>query len=301
MLSSAYGINTSSIAQVQGGFSAKAFRVAADKEYFLKVYDKSLPTIRGITERMEVFMPALGCLSQIPTLNNRVLTPVPMLSGAYQLETEGHIYVLFHWIPGETPGIETMTRAQTIELAEILAALHSIQLDCKAPQEDISLSFLDELTYYLDHAILRPHACMFRAAIAETKKLRDTVRVNCDQLVLCHGDAHGNNVIQSAGGLVLVDFDGLHMAPAEADLFIYDWHPHGDAFLEAYTAARPGFQINWELLRYYILRRRLEDVWVDIQRLTEESPDAAETQQLIAWVGQGIAAVGKILGEGEER
>jgi thiamine kinase-like enzyme len=112
--------------------------------------------------------------------------------------------------------------------------------------------------------------------------------------VLCHGDAHGNNVIQGER-LVLVDWEDLRLAPPEADLFIHAWHPHGDVLLKSYSAACHGYQINHELLFFYVLRRRIEDVWVDIQRLTEESPDEVETEKLLGWTRLGIEEVHKLM------
>ena len=61
--------------------------------------------------------------------------------------------------------------------------------------------------------------------------------------------------------------------------------------MEAYTAARRGYCINKELLDFYVLRRRIEDVWVDIQRLIEESPGEAEILKLLNCVQQGIEDV----------
>jgi spectinomycin phosphotransferase len=138
-----------------------------------------------------------------------------------------------------------------------------------------------------------PHADLLVKAIHETLRLRDTVRLRYSPLVLCHGDAHGNNVIQGER-LVLADWEGLHLAPAEADLFIYAWHPHGDMLLEAYEAARRGYRINHDLLNFYVRRRRI-DVWVDIQRLTEESPDEAETAKLLDWTRRGFEEIHMLL------
>jgi len=103
-----------------------------------------------------------------------------------------------------------------------------------------------------------------------------------------------DNIIQSAR-LVLADWEDLRLAPAEADLFIHAWHPHGGLLLEAYSAARPGYQINHDLLRFYVLRRRIEDIWVDILRLTNESPSEDETAKLLGWIGQSIDAINAIM------
>lgn len=306
LLKSEYDIISSSIVLVPGGFSTKAaYHVTSmdGAEYFLKIYDKALPTTRQFVERIDIYMPVLGWLSASPALRRHVLTPIPTREGPYKAETVRDVYVLFIYVSGKMPGIQGMTEAQTIELAEILALLHdtgeAVPFEMPGLAEDISLSFCEHLIQYLSNAsaehnalfdLVSPHAELLLAAVGEALRLRDMVRLGYSPLVLCHGDAHGNNVIQSER-LVLADWEGLHLAPAEADLFIHAWHPHGSTLLKKYIDARHGYQINQELLYFYILRRRLEDIWVDIQRLIEEAPDEAETAKLLDWTSQGIEQI----------
>jgi Ser/Thr protein kinase RdoA (MazF antagonist) len=312
LLKSEFGIVPHSIFPVAGGFSAKAaYRVAgADgTEYFLKVYDKSLPTTRRVVERIDLYMPVLDRLAASANLRGRVLTPVPARCGAYKAETDSDVYVPFIYVRGETPGIQGMTRAQTRELAEILALLHdageAVPPVTSGLAEDISLSFCEQLARFLNKPdtkhralfeLISPHAGLLQAAICEIMRLRDTVRLGYAPLVLCHGDAHGNNVIQGER-LVLADWEDLCIALAEADLFIYAWHPHGHILLEAYAAARRGYRINHEMLYFYILRRRIEDVWFNVQRLAEETPDEAETAKLLDWTRRGIEEVQSVYRE----
>lgn len=309
LLKSEYGIVATSIFPATGGFSTKAaYRVvgADGVGYFVKVYDKSLPTTRFFVERIDMYMPVLDWLTTSPALRGRILTPVASLTRAYKAETDGDVYVVFLFVCGKAPGIQGMTRAQTVELAEILALLHDIgktvPFETPGLAEDLSLPFCDQLVRYLGKPdakqealfdLVSPHADMLVAAIRETLRLRDTSRLGYSPLVLCHGDAHGNNVIQSER-LVLADWEDLRWAPAEADLFIHAWHPHGDALLEAYASARHSYRMNHELLYFYTLRRRIEDVWFDMQRLIEESPSEAETAKLLDWTRRGIEEVRKL-------
>jgi Ser/Thr protein kinase RdoA (MazF antagonist) len=252
-------------------------------------------------------MPALEWMATSPALHGRVLTPVKTKDGEYKAETDADVYVVFLFIKGKVPGIQGMTREQTVELAEILALMHEISgsfpFKTHLLTEDLSLPFCDQLTRFLIkpganceslNEIVSPYTDMLVAAIRETVLLRDAACSKRFPLVLCHGDAHGNNVIVSKR-LVLADWEDLRLAPAEADLFIYAWHQHGDVLLEAYTNARCGYQINHDLLYFYVLRRRIEDVWVDIQRLTEESPNEAETVKLLEWTRRGIEEVNTLM------
>ena len=309
LLESRYGIIAKSIAPTKGGFSSKAAYcvVGADgAEYFVKVYDKSLPTTMFNVNRVDLYMPVLDWLSKTTPLRGCVLTPISTQEGVYKVETDNDVYVAFLFVHGEPPGIQGMTRAQTVELAGILASLHDISetipFNTQGLAEDVSLPFCDRLIQYINDvsgvngkdgalsAVVSPHASLLLAASSEALQLRDAYRMGYAPIVLCHGDAHGNNVIQS-DHLVLADWEDLRWAPAEADLFIYDWHPYGDVLLDAYAEARHGYRINNKLLYFYVLRRRIEDVWVDIQRLTEESPDETETAKLLDYVRRGIESV----------
>ena len=307
ILSEHYNIHNVSLSEVQPGWSALAYRVETDSGlYFLKVYDKSLPTTHLAVERIDFYMPVLSWLSKTSALCGRILTPISTRNGTYKVETASNMYVLFSFIKGNMPGIQSMTKAQTIELAETLAILHTVSetipFETTGLDEDVSLPFCGQMTQFLDSrntendtlsALIFPHTELLRESIRDVLQLRDTVRIGHSPLVLCHGDAHGNNVIQGER-LVLVDWEDLRRAPAEADLFIYAWHPHGDALFEAYSAARSGYRINRKLLYFYVLRRRIEDVWVDIQRLTEENPDESEIAKLIGFIRRGIDEIKKI-------
>ncbi|MCL1794667.1 MAG: aminoglycoside phosphotransferase family protein [Oscillospiraceae bacterium] len=310
LLKSKYKIISDSIFPAKGGFSAKAaYRVVSSDgiEYFVKVYDKFLPTTRFFVERIDLYMPVLDWLSTTPALHGRILTPISTFDGLYKAETDNDVYTVFLFVGGDAPGVHGMTKKQTAELAETLARLHDtgddVPFEMPGLSEDISLSFCEQLVWYLSKAdtkndklynFVSPYADMLIKASREALSLRDTIRTGYSPIVLCHGDAHGNNVIQGEQ-LVLADWEDLRWAPAEADLFIHAWHKHSNTFLEAYAIARRGYFINKELLCFYTLRRRIEDVWVDMQRLIEESPDETERAKSLAWITEGIEEIQKLI------
>ena len=301
-----YGIVSNSVIPASGGFSTKASYRITDvngSEYFLKIYDKSLPTTRLFVERIDAYMPVLAWLSASTSLQGRILTPVSAKEGAYKIEKYGDVFVLFLYVRGAVPGIQNITRKQTMELAEILALLHEISetvpFETHGLAEDVSLSFCGRLVRFLNNMsleskslfdVVSPHLGFLLEAAHETLRLRDTLRLSHTPLVLCHGDAHGNNVIQSER-LVLADWEELRWAPVEAELFIHAWHPYGSTLLETYVTIRRDYCVNNEMLYFYILRRRLEDIWGDIQRLTEESPNETESVELLSYIQQSIDGV----------
>jgi thiamine kinase-like enzyme len=82
--------------------------------------------------------------------------------------------------------------------------------------------------------------------------------------VLCHNDIHGWNVITYDDKLVLLDWEGLRLAPREADLFMFKyeryWGHRWDEFFDVYKKSHPHLEINETAMRFFQLRRRLSDV-----------------------------------------
>jgi thiamine kinase-like enzyme len=306
LLTNRFGITPQNIREVPGGWSAKAYRInTGDHCYFLKEYDKSLPSIRPWIERIENYMPVLGWLSGTPELGKNVIHPITTVDGKYKAETAKFIYVLFDYIEGETPGEKGLTDTQTTELAEILARLHnlnSIAYDNPGLAEDLSIPFCEKIKLFLDgeptdndlSRLIFPHADILREAIMVTNRLKNTVRIDATPLVLCHADAHPFNLIQS-DRLVLVDFEDLKWAPAEIDLILYALSPNWEVFWKAYSAIRPDFRINPDLMKFYLIRRRLDDIWSDIARISFEKPSEEEIAQMTGWMKKAISEIRQLL------
>jgi spectinomycin phosphotransferase len=77
-------------------------------------------------------------------------------------------------------------------------------------------------------------------------------------LVLCHGDIHRGNLMQSPGRLMLIDWEGMYLAPPEADLFFFR---RGQTEANAYYKKLSGYTPNPAALEFFGVRRRLEDIY----------------------------------------
>ncbi|MCL2774718.1 MAG: aminoglycoside phosphotransferase family protein [Oscillospiraceae bacterium] len=289
LLSDYFDISPNDVREIKGGWSAKAYRVeSANNMYFLKAYDKSLMSVQPWINRIGDYIPVLGWLSETPELRGRIVKPVKSLNGDYKIEMQNHVFLLFDYVTGDTPGKNGLTCRQLAELAEILALLHCFDehapCDTSGLHEDISLDFCIKLERYLSAAeerdelsrLVFKEADILHSAIDKTIWLRDTVRLNAQPIVLCHADAHKYNVIQSRR-LVLADWEDLRLAPAESDLFMYALDPNWNEFLNAYKSIRHDFHINIDLLNFYLIRRRLDDIWADISRILYDNPSKDET------------------------
>ncbi len=96
--------------------------------------------------------------------------------------------------------------------------------------------------------------------LAHLRELGAAARQLNPPLVLVHTDMHGGNLIRTpAGGLIVVDWEGLMLAPAEFDLFMFMCDGF-DSMLAEYLRTTHNPHLHPELFAYYFYRRNLEDI-----------------------------------------
>jgi len=281
ILKSIYSIDYSVVDEVHGGLSAKNYKVEAKNEaYFLKVYDKRKTQTSTWTEHIDFYMPILEWLNENTQLVNKISCPLKTNLGDYRYEDNENIYLLFSYVKGSTIENKLFTRAQVIGAAEIIALLHEssdgIPMRLDRIKEDYSIPFCISLDSFLMKDFTSAQtdvqavvAACYDKLIAlnnEVKLLSERVRQKKVDMVLCHTDAHGWNFIQSEC-LVLVDWEGIKLAPAEADLFMFTREEYWDVFFKRYLECRSGFSLDNDLFAFYILRRKIEDIWAFIESI----------------------------------
>jgi Phosphotransferase enzyme family len=107
--------------------------------------------------------------------------------------------------------------------------------------------------------LLQAHAAGLGVLVNAYAGLARRVAQRPDRMVITHGEPHAGNVMTTPGGLVLVDWDTVLLAPPERDL----WDIAGDdqSLLDRYTGAT-GVQIDPEALALYRL-------WCDLAEISE--------------------------------
>lgn len=131
-----------------------------------------------------------------------------------------------------------------------------------------------------------------RAQLARLHRLQAAARRCAGPLVLCHTDLHGGNLlVDDEGRVSLLDWDDAKMAPPEHDL----WSGLGPAeqgesfveFLAAYRDAGGAFPLHIERFAFYLLRRYIEDMAVNLDQVlapdADEREDAAQLYGMEAW------------------
>jgi Ser/Thr protein kinase RdoA (MazF antagonist) len=278
ILKSQFGVECTEIAEIHGGLSAMNYKVKADvNTFFLKVYDKKKSGASLWTENINSYMPILMWLNENTDLQGKIVQPIKTKKNDYRFDDEENVFLLFDYIEGETVG-KNLTHIQVLEAADIMACLHSygneIPVNTEKIKEDFSVPFCFSLEHLIAEnftslpvdvkAILQPCLEQLISKNNEVISLSEMLKVRNIEMVLCHTDAHGWNLMQGEH-LFLVDWEGIKLAPAEADLTMFTKKEYWDTFIEHYYKLRPNFNLDKDLFMFYIIRRKIEDIWVFIE------------------------------------
>ena len=89
------------------------------------------------------------------------------------------------------------------------------------------------------------------------------------KLVVCHADIHPDNIMATSQGLVMIDWDGLMLAPRERDLMFYSTDMRTESDLrQAYGL---DVTLNEDLVTYYHYEWVLQEFTDYIGRLFDEA------------------------------
>ncbi len=215
--------------------------------------------------------------------------PLPTVDGALWTAWEGWRVILYNHVPGRVVGHAGMTDAVVRQLAELLARLHgattalllraplaeTFELACEAPLR----AALTVLAHQGAEATAgqralrtllvprrRSTASPVSAHLVRLRLLQAQARAAAHPFVVCHADLHGENLmLDAAGRLYILDWEGAILAPVEQDMIFFAGEPTFDtAFRPAYEALAGPLKLDAALLDFYWLRRGLDDVadWV---------------------------------------
>ena len=87
ILKSNYNIETKSITQIEGGWSALAYVVEDfdNIKYLLKAYEKSRASTTYLTSKIDAYMPIIEWLNVNTKLKGKIIHPLSTLSGSLAL------------------------------------------------------------------------------------------------------------------------------------------------------------------------------------------------------------------------
>lgn len=295
-----YAIECVEMIQQTGGWSALAYKMSdGSKYYFLKVYEKNRASTPKLTALIDVYVPIILWLSKNTDLSGKLPIPILTKDGEAKCEDEHGIYLLYEYINGETIDSKELTIEQIGQLADIMAILHSysneIPVSTSAIREDYNLPFLYQLQNILSEshsdipddvkALLDKNRQYILKVIEKVRKLSETLRLSKLRMVLCHTDIHPWNLMQTGYGLILIDWEGLKLATPEADLALLSEEPYYEKFLESYRKnIGNDIEIHPDIIRFYKLRRKLEDVWEFLEQLIYDEQETKERMKTLKYL-----------------
>lgn len=220
-----YGLTLANVSPAPRGFVAET-HVLEDtrgKRYFCKLVRKP-----SFIQEIVASLPALAALHRAGM--RQVNYPIATLDGPYHLMFNGTLIVLYNHIEAQqsydydlftfgrltaeihklTPQIATTPPEQTIAY-RFQRVFEQALSERHAPTDDPIVQDL--------RAILRQHS----AQLAADYELYQRTLTECTNktfpLVITHGDAPGNVLVQAPTAITIVDWDGMLLASPERDLW----------------------------------------------------------------------------------
>jgi spectinomycin phosphotransferase len=246
-LAAGWGVAAASVDFLPVGDDARAwsFRVVADdaRRWFLKVR-------RGPVDPAAVLVPMFLRDHGL----EEVVAAVPTVAGDPWRPLGGFTVLLYPWTDG-VPAMERgLTGRQWAELGRFVAALHRTELPAALAATIARESFVpwgakpvraldrrigrarpgDPLGGELDR-FWQARRDEIRFAADQAERLGRAVAATRPQLILCHADLHTANVLVDADDrLLVVDWDGVELAPPERDLLFPATGQERTRFFEGY-------------------------------------------------------------------
>ncbi|MDU5145598.1 MAG: aminoglycoside phosphotransferase family protein [Paenibacillus dendritiformis] len=298
-----YDIEGAKVIPQQGGWSALAFKAGtAHQDYFLKMYEKSRASTPKWTALIDNYVPVLLWLLRHSGLKGKIPVPLLTKSGHYQCEDENGIYLMYEYIHGAAIGGNALTTEQVCQLADIMGELHrygeDIPLATDALKEDFQVPFarsLKEFWQQEHEAVpgdvrerINPYREQILALVDSVEKRAERLKNSNIRLALCHTDIHPWNMMQSGQQLVLIDWEGLKLAPVEADMMFLVDEPFFESFIRIYRKRHPDYAVDADALQFYQGRRKLEDIWEFLEQLVYDGQDAPAREETLAHLNEEL-------------
>lgn len=288
-----YGLDRTHVVPQKGGWAALAYKVQSEGyAYFLKVYEKSRASTPKWTALIDDYVPVLLWLEEHSRLKGKIPVPILTKDGCYQCEDDEGIYLLYEYIVGDTIADTKLTKDQVRQLAEMIAELHrygeEVPLVTSAMKESFTVPFLEQLRSTLDGElpydlgkVLLHHIDSMKKLMLKIEELSEALKNRDLRMALCHTDVHGWNLMSTGQQLKLIDWEGLKLAPVEADMMSFVDEPYFSEFMRIYANTHSQYEMNIEALTFYQGRRKLEDVWEFMEQLLyDEQNDEERTSTL---------------------
>jgi spectinomycin phosphotransferase len=305
-----YGLRVSEMAFLPLGadLGTAVYRVAADDgtAYFLK--------LRKDFDELSVTVPLFLKSQGI----QEIISPVETKSKQGWVNFGEHKMILYPFIEGKNGFERDMTDTHRLILGAAFKKIHSVKISPELkrliPQENFSaqgresvksLQALGESKTFKDPTAVKLDGFMkskrdeIARLVERTEQLALELRFAPLELVLCHSDIHGGNIlISDEGSLYIVDWDNPVLAPKERDLMfigggidnIWKTKREEAIFYEGYGKVK----IDFSALAYYRYERVIQDLAVIGEQLLLTNEGGADRERSLGWFTSNFEAWGTI-------
>jgi spectinomycin phosphotransferase len=256
-----------------------------------------------------------------------IISPIETKSKQGWADFGEYKMILYPFIEGKDGFERELTDAHRRTLGSALKTIHSADLppefkksipqETFSPQARESVKSLQVLveTKTFDDPIATKLAEFMKAKrdeiarlVQRTEELAAKVQSHPLDLVLCHTDIHGGNILIGRGGrtgeaaptenLYIVDWDNPLLAPKERDLMfigggideIWKTKREEAVFYEGYGKA----EINLSMLAYYRYERVIQDLAVIGEQLLLTDEGGADRERSLGWFTSNFEVGGTI-------
>jgi spectinomycin phosphotransferase len=215
----------------------------------------------------------------------KIISPIKTSDGQPTHHIDDFTLIVYPFIEGQDGFSRDLTNDQWITLGKALRQVHEFDVPrsikdqikhesyCPTWQEAVRSMYIhidteqkvaDKIALKL-LTLMKAHRETIQRLVNRAAQLGQKIKKQSPELVLCHSDIHGGNVlIANDGAICIVDWDQPIMAPKERDLMFIGggvaniWNnPHEEKF---FYKGYGKTEINREILAYYRYERIVEDI-----------------------------------------
>lgn len=275
------------------------------ERYFLKL-DNNSGEIPYAASNRDFYLPLTYELCTQRILPH-VACPVRTRTGQFTASFAEYVLILFDWIEGETVGFGDLSDDILMKLARLVGILHksASQIELEHPfYERFDIAFEDNLVNSFDvlehitsndrwgkrelRELFLPRQDEILDHLRRLKELQTLAKATGKEMVVCHTDLHGGNLMTDAqGNLYILDWENAMIAPPEHDLFFWAGYDYfWDSFLLIYEREFGPASLDSDVFGFYYYRRNLEDLIDLALRILYRSTDYEQDGEDLHWVSE---------------
>jgi len=214
----------------------------------------------------------------------QIIPPIKTIQGHPIQCIDDFTLIVYPFIEGQDGFCRALMDEQWLTLGKALKQVHEtdvpLSIQHRIRQEDYSPKWREILRSLYPHleaepidnqislkllTFMKKNILTIQRLVDRAEQLVPIIQNEAPQLMLCHSDIHGGNVLMDSNNIIyIVDWDDPIMAPKERDLMFIGggvanvWNkPHEEAlFYKGYGKT----EVNMTLLTYYRHERIVEDI-----------------------------------------